>query len=239
MQIEELMRELQKYGPAGIFLAALVSNLIPGFPAIYLTFVSAYAAIVHDIRSQALVVLAAGVGAGIGKIFIFYTSNFIASRSTRVRRMRSEYQWLLRSGRLGIFVAILLFASLPLPDDVLYIPLGITGFSPLWFAVGVILGKIILTLIVLVLGNAYWSLAEELFPGDTEGTVNWPLAMTGLVVGTLLFTGFIFSIDWKKVYEAYSKQGFRKGTLVLLKVALEVLTLRPLRKWVARKRITG
>jgi membrane protein YqaA with SNARE-associated domain len=240
MNVESAIKDLQEYGPAGLFLAALVSNMIPGFPAVYLTFVGAYAAIVHDIKSQLLVVLAAGVGAGLGKVFVFSASSFLASRSKRVRRKRSEYEWLLQRGKLGIFLAVVLFASLPLPDDVLYIPLGISGFSLAWFTLGVITGKIILTFIVLALGNAYWSLAAKLFPGEGEGAVNWPLAIAGLTIGTILFTAFIFAIDWKRVYEAYSEKGLVHGTIVLLEEVVAVLTLRPIRKRLsARKGLTS
>jgi uncharacterized membrane protein YdjX (TVP38/TMEM64 family) len=234
MDLEQLIQNLKDYGPPGLFLAALISNLIPGFPAIYLTLVGAYAALVHDPFSNLLVILAAGVGAGIGKIGVFYTSNFLASRSSRIRRKREEYLVFLNRGKLGIFLLVVLFASLPLPDDILYIPLGISGFSILWFAAGVIIGKIILTLIVFFLGNAYWGLIEKYMIGDT-GAVNWTLAIGGLALGTVLITLLIFSLDWKRIYDAYTNKGFLHGTKVLLEEIIGVLTLKPLRKYYQRR----
>ncbi len=231
MDAESLIISLEKYGPLGLFLAAFMSNLIPGFPAIYLTLVGAYGALVHDPGTHIAVILSAGVGAGLGKIVVFYTSYFLAGKSQTIRKKREEYLWVLRTGRLGklgIFLLVLLFASLPLPDDVLYIPLGISGFSGLWFAAGVIIGKILLTIMVFALGNAYWGLVERYF-GDAEN-VNWGLVIGGLAAGTLLLTWILLSINWRRIYEEFSHSGFKKATIAFLDELIGVLTLRSLRK---------
>ncbi len=227
MSLEDVIHSFREYGPLGLFLAAFISNLIPGFPALYLTLVGAYGAFTHDIRGEILVILSAGVGAGLGKVVVFFTSSFLAGRSARIRSKREEYAWLLKQGRLGIFILVILVASLPLPDDVLYIPLGISGFSLLWFSLGVIIGKILLTLLVYYLGNAYWSLLEGAMG---EGAVPLPLAIAGLVIGTVLLTAIIFLMDWKRIYEEYTRRGIVKAFIVFLEELVRVLTLRSLRR---------
>lgn len=231
MDLETLMAKLEEYGPLGLFLAAFISNAIPGFPALYLTLVGTYAVLVHDPKGQIAVILSAGVGAGLGKVLVFFTSNLVASRSKRVQRLREEYLWVLQRGKLGVFILVFLFASLPLPDDILYIPLGVSGFSLLWFTVAVILGKIVLTAIVFMLGNTYWELVDKYLGG---GEANWPLVIAGLIIGTLFITYIIFAMDWKRIYMAYTKNGAIGATKALVEELVKALTLRPLRRFIAR-----
>ncbi len=231
MQIQSFIERLEEYGPLGLFLAAFISNAIPGFPAFYLTLVGTYAVLVHDPKGQIAVILSSGIGAGLGKVLVFYTSNLVASKSKRVQRLREEYLWVLQRGKLGVFILVFLFASLPLPDDVLYIPLGVSGFSLLWFTVAVILGKITLTAIVFVLGNTYWELVTKYLGGEEA---NWPLVIGGLIVGTLFITYIIFAMDWKRIYEAYTREGAVEAVKALVEELVEALTLRPLRRFIAR-----
>ncbi len=231
MNLQELLLSLKEYGPPGLFLAAFISNLIPGFPAIYLTFVGAYGALVHDPLDQIITVVLAGLGAGLGKVVVFSTSNFLAGRSERVQQRREEYSWLISETKLGVFILVLLFAALPLPDDVLYIPLGISGFSILWFAAAVIIGKILLTAFVLFLGRTYWALVAKYFGGGQELTgENLALMFLGIIVGTLIITWIIFSMDWKRIYFAYKEQGLLTGARVFLEELFHALTLKRFKK---------
>ncbi len=234
MDLAQLISELETYGPVGIFLTAFITNLIPGFPAVYLTIVGAYGALVHNPFHQILIVLAAGVGAGLGKVAVFYASNLLAGKAEVVRRKRDEYAWVLNESKRGVIFLVIIFASLPLPDDVLYIPLGISGFNPIWFTIAVILGKIILTAIVLFLGMTYWTLLEKYMGPET--TVG-PLAILGIIVGTIILTYIIFSIDWKRIYFAYKDEGWIQGTKTLfLEIFYVVFTLRPLRQKASRNK---
>jgi len=233
MDTQTLLQQLHSYGPLGLFLAAFISNAIPGFPAIYLTIVGTYAVLVHDPRQEALVIISAGVGAGLGKVAVFYASNLLAGKSRRIRRMRDEYMWVLNRGKIGVFILVFLFASLPLPDDVLYIPLGVSGFSLPWFTVGVILGKIVLTAFVYFLGNTYWNLVNKFF-GSPEN-VDWGLVITGLIAGTLILTYIIFAINWKRVYDAYTQKGIIDALKALLDEFIGAITLRPVRRSLARR----
>ena len=227
MNLQELLLRLKEYGPPGLFLAAFISNLIPGFPAVYLTFVGAYGALVHDPLDQIVTVVLAGLGAGLGKIVVFTTSNYLAGKSERIQQRREEYAWLISETKIGVFILVLLFAALPLPDDVLYIPLGISGFSIVWFAAAVILGKILLTAFVLLLGRTYWALVAKYFGGGQElSGQSLALMFLGIIIGTLIITWIIFSIDWKRVYFAYKDHGVLTGARVFLEEFFHAITLK-------------
>ncbi len=190
----------ESYGPLGVLVLALVSNLIPGFPAIYLTLVFSYAAVDRGGKLGLLIViLAGGLGAGLGKFVEFYLSDVLSSRVAYLQRKKRSLQTLLARTKWEIAFLVFLFAALPLPDDVLYIPLGAAGFSRAAFIVSVTLGKIVLTAIAAGLGE----LAGWLFEESTLASIVF------ITVGTLILLAIMFAIDWEKVVKAYNESGWR------------------------------
>jgi membrane protein YqaA with SNARE-associated domain len=192
---------MQGYGLLGFTLAAFVSNLIPGFPAVYLTVVVSYTiASPDDLLGLAKLIVAGGVGAGLGKFVEFYLSEVFGSRVGAVREKRRSLSRVLSKTKLGIATLVFLFAALPLPDDVLYIPLGAAGFSKAVFLAAVILGKTALTAITAGMGMA----AAKLLEGGLT-----PAKLAGLAVGTAVITLLIFAVDWERIIEGYTERGWR------------------------------
>ena len=210
VDLVSLMESLNEYGPAGLFVIAFISNLIPGFPAIYLTFIGTYAAVVDDPTSSIMAVVLSGLGAGLGKVVVFLSSRALGGMSERVRRKREETRWLIDEAGRGIFFLVFLFAALPLPDDVLYIPLGLTGYRLYSFAVAVIAGKIAQTGMIYILGRAYRSAFEKIIAGEAPQE-NLSLFMGGIFVGTIVVTLIIFTMDWQMIYRAYKDRGVLNG----------------------------
>ncbi len=234
MDVVELLNKLNEYGPAGLFAAAFVSNLIPGFPALYLAFVGTYAAVVDDPARGALAIVAAGVGAGLGKVAVFLASRTLTGFSESLRRKREEARWLLDRAGSSLLILVFLFAALPLPDDVLYIPLGATGYKLASFAAAVIAGKIAQTALAYFLGRAYRSLFEKLFGVTPSGGVGVEsgqlgLFIAGMFVGAVVVTAIIFLIDWRRVYEDYSSRGPLAGLKRLILEIVRILTFNRVR----------
>jgi membrane protein DedA with SNARE-associated domain len=228
-QLSEWILILQDYGLPGIFLAAFVSNLIPGFPAVYLVFIATYSALVPSVAYNIGMIIAAGVGAALGKLVVFYASSFLATRFGRVRKRREVSQRVLRRAGKGLAITVFAFAALPLPDDVLYIPLGVAGFSTAYFFIAVVLGKIVLTAIVSGLGGFYKRVVSWLI-GDASISTGSSLVLfiAGAIVAALLITAITLSIDWRGVAVAYQDRGFLGGTKFLLKELILVL-IKPFR----------
>ncbi|MCD6420922.1 MAG: VTT domain-containing protein, partial [Thaumarchaeota archaeon] len=101
-------------------------------------------------------------------------------------------------------VAVFLFALTPLPDDVIYIPVGLTGLSMVKFMIANMMGKIVLSWIVAYAGRLYFDLAE-LFLGEGGGVEATVLAIAAMV----LITVFLLMVDWERVIEAQKRGGFR------------------------------
>lgn len=213
-EVEESIRsisaELLARGPLGLGALSFISNLIPGFPAVYLSFLASYAILSPSATSSIIAVLAAGIGAGLGKVALFLISSFLGSRSSKVREKRKIFKRFFQ--RKSIPLAVYLFASLPLPDDLLYIPLGVAGFSIRSFAVPVILGKITMTTIVYVLALMARQLIQPLLGGIEQITIR-DIVVIGLLViaSSALFSYVTISINWLRVYDAFQRKGLRSA----------------------------
>jgi len=227
--VVSLVNELRGYGPVGLFVLAFISNLVPGFPAVYLSFLASYAVISGASLESLATVLGVGVGAGLGKFALFALSKHLGSRIEAVRRRRELFE-LLRARRGGVALTVFLFAALPLPDDLLYIPLGVAGFNTALFLVSVVAGKIAMAFIVFTLGStARWAIELSL-PRLGELTLT---KISALVVATLapalLLTYIVVNIDWLRVYKAYAENGEREAAKTLAKEVVAAITFKNMR----------
>ncbi|MCX8195810.1 MAG: hypothetical protein N3F67_01855 [Acidilobaceae archaeon] len=221
MELGQLVEELLKYGPLGLGALSFISNLFPGFPALYLSLVASYAALSPSALHSAAAVLAAGVGAGLGKAALFLSSSAIGSRIGYVRKKRKLLKRLLEGGKIPVLV--FLFAALPLPDDLLYIPLAVVGYSPLQFLAPVIIGKTTMAAIVYALGLTAGGFLKAYL--NSVGSVTLlDIAIAGLAViaASLLLAYVVISIDWFKVLEGYARRGIRGAVRELLREALSL-----------------
>lgn len=243
MSGDQLMVELvEQYGVLGLALVSFINNVIPGLPAFYLTFISAYAA-VSDPSKWMLAIASAGLGAGTGKVVLFALSLFAFSRTGRGKVVRQYSSKLVASRRakLSLAIAIFLVASLPIPDDIIYIPLAATFYNILYFSAAVIAGKLVLSSLMYALGVAsrdfLITVAGALVPEvPTAETLSLEMIIV-LVASSLLFSlaaaAIVLMIDWTKVYVAYVERG---GKEALKELGAEVSRLIGFRAWASRIR---
>ncbi len=224
-----VVEELRRYGPLGLGLLAFISNLVPGFPAIYLSLLASYAVLVRGLHESLVAILSVGIGAGLGKFALFILSKYIGSRIGFVRRRR-EALGLLRARRRGLALTVFLFAALPLPDDLLYIPLGVLGFNTVLFLASVIAGKTVMAAMIFLLGAPARWLIEITVPRIGEVTLTKMLALTAMtIIPAIALTYIVVSIDWLKVYRAYAESGEREAVKTLTREVTDALTLKSLR----------
>ncbi len=238
MDAATLLEDLARYGPVGLLILSFLNNLIPFLPAFYLTAVSTYAALVEDKFAAYTGLIFAGLGAGLGKVALFALSSYIAARTARGRRAREYAAGIMarsRKARLSLAVAVFLVASLPLPDDIVYIPLGAAGFSLPLFALSVTAGKIFLVAFAYIMGRVYKNVVDLLVGDAIVYTLNGGIeALAIIVLGSTAFsiavTLVLLSLDWEAIYKAYLEEGPHKALRLLAKEAVELVTLRKLNK---------
>jgi len=94
-------------------------------------------------------------------------------------------------------VAIFFFALTPLPDDLLFIPLGVMRYA-FWKAfIPALLGKTLMTFILAYSGQQSIGLIESLFAGSGELVTVVTLVLLIVIIVAMI------KIDWEKLFEKH------------------------------------
>jgi membrane protein DedA with SNARE-associated domain len=213
--INEAILALKAYGVPGIVLMSYIINLIPGFPAIYLIVIASIAIAVDDPYYETLLVVAGGVGAGLGKATLFLAAKTLGGRLAGGEGARRA-KYLVEHAGKSLFIIVFLFAALPLPDDALYLPLGAAGYRLASFVLAVITGKAVMTLIVVALANAARTYIDSLLARPSTSTVAIIEGVVVFIVSMAFFMALIYKVDWPRVITTYTKHGGRAAFRVLL-----------------------
>lgn len=160
------LTELVKgYGYLGVFVVSLVGNVIPFLTIPYLIFVFT---LVRHFDPVSLSLISA-LGASIGKM-----TSYVIGRSARryiLRNERYRRKFELLRELLGnyTFLAILVVTATALPDDYVFIPVGVMGYSFWKTFVATVIGKSIITSLVAfsgVYGQELLDVAMKLLLGE-------------------------------------------------------------------------
>ena len=191
----EIFALYEGLGYLGILLISFIGSVIVFIPVPY------FPVLVTATRNRSfdphVIALSSAAGAVAAKMIIFYGSYYgknILSNKTKKRilplqRLLSRYGW------AGAFVA----SVTPIPDDLVYIPLGLAKYKPWKFATAVFAGKMILNEIIvagtILIGRPFVDLlsSEEINP---VYLVTGAL-VSALVLGLLIY--FSLRIDWSKI----------------------------------------
>lgn len=191
--IEEILTKLSEFHYLGIFLISLISNSIPFVGIPYLNFLFALSPFL-SLEDLLIISLLSALGASIGKAFIYTIgAGMRLTLSEEKKENLMFFEKIFR--RWGIF-AVFLFAASPLPDDILYIPLGIAKYRFTHYFLAVFLGKLVITGYVLAFGKVASGAIKELMGNDL-------LSLLVFLVLTLIFSVLVIKIDWKKLFEKY------------------------------------
>jgi len=199
-----------------IFAGSLVSNSIPFVGVPYLLGVG-IAVSRMSLWDATLTVLLSALGASIGKIIIYFLGRaFRFKIGEKSRQNLSAFSELFRR---SIFIAIVVFAATPLPDDVLYIPLGISRYPlPLYF-LAVFIGKVIMTAASCIYLGAAARLVESMLERNIFVGVGIGAALTA-VTAYLIY--IIMKVDWVEVANVFKDRGWREGIVFLIKEVVSV-----------------
>jgi len=189
--LETLAQTLLEHKFLGIFLLSLISNSIPFVGIPYLNVLVLLTPFL-DFWELSIVAVLSAFGATLGKVAIYFLGKGISlTLSEKSRENLFFFQKLFK--KWGIF-AVFLFAASPLPDDVLYIPLGMANYRLHNYFIAVLCGKLVVTSYVLVAGRTAMGIMEEL-------THNFELSFAILLLTTVVFTIFVVKFDWSKFFE--------------------------------------
>lgn len=188
-----------QYGYPGIFAISFFSSLLVFVPVPYFIVVI-FAAIELD---PTIVALLSATGASLAKVVIFRVSYFggkVVDDNTR-RRMRPFEILVSRYGWLASFLA----AATPIPDDLIYVPLGFVKYKLWKFAVSLFAGKLLLTL-VMTWGSRLSLPYLELLVEQVRDPLSALLVTLGLLTSSAIVILAILKLDWEKLLGPWIKE---------------------------------
>lgn len=211
MEFSEIFRQLfawmenlaLQYGYLGVFLISLVGALSIIFPVPYTVIIFTLGGLkVGDVWvfEPFFIAVAAGLGAAIGEFSGYLLG--VGGRKVISERYKKKMDLLVRLfNRLGP-IAIFLFALTPLPDDLLFIPLGVMRYNIIRAFVPALIGKFCMNLIVAYSGRFSIQIIRDIFGVESD----WISALIGMIIAiVLLIIVFVvmFKVDWEKYLDKY------------------------------------
>jgi membrane protein YqaA with SNARE-associated domain len=152
-----------------------------------------------------LLTLSGGLGSAMGEM-VAYTLGYYGRKIVKAEQQRKMEYLVKIFDRYGP-LAIFLFAFTPLPDDLLYIPLGIMRYKLYKALIPTIIGKMLMIFVIVYFGRTAGNMMLLLFGENGTGIV--------IVITTILLLIIIiamYRIDWEKVFFKYvAKRGEKQN----------------------------
>jgi len=193
--LEDLFPFDPELGYLGILIVSFVGSLIPFIPVPY--FPLLITASFNSNFNPHLIALVSAAGVVAAKTIIFFASYYgrkVLSDKTK-HRMLPLQRLVSRYGWPGAFIA----AATPVPDDLVYIPLGLAKYSPWKFATATFAGKFVMNEAIV------WSsiFLGRPFVESVLGETAEPLwLIVGAIVSIALLGVTVYyslKIDWARI----------------------------------------
>jgi len=191
----ELFPFTPEVGYLGLAIVSFFGSLIPFVPIPSFVLVATMA--VGEQFDIHVLVLIAALTSTAAKQIIFYVSyggRKIISEKTK-KRMKPFQKLVKRYGGSAAFVA----AATPIPDDLVYIPLGLAKYNPKRFFVATLSGKIVLYYAIVLISHYMGLSLLEPILRDIEdplpiyiGIIILGLAMTIIVI-------LLLRLNWERI----------------------------------------
>ena len=196
-----------QYGYLGIFLISLIGAMSIFVPIPY-TIVIFILGGVQDTFGNWLfdplwIAVAAGIGSAIGEFSGYLLG--AGGRKAIGNRYKKKMDFITKLFKKYGSVAIFIFALTPLPDDLLFIPLGVMRYSLLRAFIPALIGKFFSNLIIAYSGRLSLEIIGNLFGVEGEGTS----LLVGTIIGVVLLVIVLiimFKFDWEKHFAKYVEE---------------------------------
>jgi membrane protein YqaA with SNARE-associated domain len=181
----------QQFGYLGVFVISFIGSVSVIFPVPYTIVIF----ILGGFLDPFLVAISGGLGSALGEFSGYALGYYGQKVISKERRRKMDYMVKIfdRFGPAAIF----LFALTPLPDDLLFIPLGVMRYA-FWKAfIPAVLGKMLMTFILAYSGQQSITIIKILFAGSGWlGTVITSVLLVIIIVAMI-------KIDWEKLFEKH------------------------------------
>lgn len=195
MDLWDIFPFAPEVGYIGLALVSFIGSLIPFVPVpSFILLATMSVGGQFDIHILALI---SALTATIAKQIIFYASyggRRMISEKTK-KRMKPFQKLVKRYGGAAAFVA----AATPIPDDMVYIPLGLAKYNPKRFFIATLSGKIVLCYIIVLISHyTGLSILEPILEDIDDpfavyaGMIIFGAVMTAIVI-------LLLRLDWERI----------------------------------------
>ena len=187
-----------QYSYLGVFLISLLGAMSIFIPIPYTVVIFILGGL--QAFDPFLIAVAAGFGSAIGEFSGYLLG--LGGRKVIGDKYKKRMNFLTKLFKKYGSIAIFIFALTPLPDDLLFIPLGVMRYSLLRAFIPALLGKFLSNLIIAYSGRLSLEIVKTIFGVEGEGTS----LLVGTIIGvSLLIIVFIimFKLDWEKYFGKY------------------------------------
>jgi len=182
-------------GYVGLMLVSFFGSLIPFVP--FPSFILLATMSTTNEFDLNIIAITSAVASATAKQIIFYLSyggRKIINEQTR-KRIKPFERLVKRYGAGAAFVA----AATPIPDDLIYVPLGLAKYNPLRFFISTVAGKIVLSYAIVFISRGFGSsyinpLLDQVSDVSTIyiGTAIFVAMITGVVI-------LMLRLNWERV----------------------------------------
>ena len=187
---------LLQYSYVGVFAISLIGAMSIIVPIPY-TFI--ILTLGMEGMNPLILTVAGGLGSGVGEfsgyILGYYGRSVISEKQQR--KMGYMIRIFDRYGPITIF----LFALTPLPDDLLFIPLGMLRYKFVKAFIPSVLGKTLMCAILAYGGQFFGNILSVIFGESTPEMKLLVSIITAIALVFILVA--MLKIDWEKVFEKY------------------------------------
>jgi membrane protein DedA with SNARE-associated domain len=189
-----LSQLLLQYSYFGVFVLSFIGTASIIIPVPYTLII--FQLSMSGQWNSTFLIIAGGLGSALGEL-TGYVLGYFGRRvlsEERQRKMTYLVRVFDRYGPLAIFV----FALTPLPDDLLFIPLGMLKYKLYKVFIPSVAGKLLMVFILVNSGSIVGSIFTNMF--GESGTM-WGMIITTILLVIVIIA--LYRIDWEKVLKRY------------------------------------
>ncbi len=201
--MENLLYNLAiQFGFIGVFLVSLIGASSIVFPIPYTVVIFWLSA--NTNLNPIFLMISAGVGSALGEIVgytVGYAAKGVVGEKTR-RKFDAMLKVLMKHKNIWPLL-IFLFAFTPLPDDLIFVPLGLARFNFFRVFFPCLIGKLAM-FYVIIMGGRYTGSLIRSFTEEISPFLSLTLTLvTAILLGLIVF--LIWRIDWEKFLAKHNK----------------------------------
>lgn len=182
-------------GYIGLTLVSFFGSLIPFVPLPSFLLLATMS--VGDQFDLHVLAIISAVTATAAKVIVFsvsYEGRRIIGEKSR-KRMRPFERLVKRYGAGAAFFA----AATPMPDDLIYVPLGLARYNPKRFFIATLTGKLVLSYVIVFVSHYMGLSLVEPFLEDIEDVI---VVYIGIVIFAAMMTSIVIlllKLDWQRI----------------------------------------